>query len=98
MTNLTQTKKYKAQEDLEYRSQHLAALLMILGFSTKDIEKISIDDAINLIRTRYIYKHSDPTMNIAVSEYIKKQNISLSRNIRRAWFDVQHALYEVENV
>jgi len=92
------TKKYSADKDLEYRSQHLATLLLILGFSFSEIESLSIDDAINSIRKNYVYKHSDPNINIASQEYIKKQNISLSRNIRRAWFDVQYSTYEVSNV
>jgi hypothetical protein len=45
-----------------------------------------------------VYKHSDPDYNIGVQEYIKKQNIVLNRGVRRAWFDVQVALHEVQNV
>jgi len=90
--------KYKPQEDLEHRSQHLASFLFILGIDEDKFESIKIDDIINLIRNRYVYKHSDPAYNIAVQEYIKKQNIILNRGVRRAWFDVQVATYEVQNV
>jgi hypothetical protein len=90
--------KYKPQEDLEHRSQHLASFLFILGIDEDKFESIKIDDVINLIRNRYVYKHSDPAYNIAVQEYIKKQNIILNRGVRRAWFDVQVAAYEVQNV
>ena len=57
----------------------------------------SIDEAINLVRSRYVYKHSNPDYNIAAQEYIKKQNIVLCRGIRRCWFSIQYALYEVKN-
>jgi hypothetical protein len=90
--------KYRAQEDLEHRSQHLASFLFILGIEENKFESIKIDDVINLIRNRYVYKHSDPDYNIGVQEYIKKQNIVLNRGVRRAWFDVQVALHEVQNV
>ena len=78
---------YNSLEDLEINSQHLASFLYILG----------IDEAINLVRSRYVYKHSNPDYNIAAQEYIKKQNIVLCRGIRRCWFSIQYALYEVKN-
>lgn len=89
-------KKYKAKEDLEIRSQHMASLLYILGVDKTEFSSITIDQLINLIRNRYIYNH-DITLNIACQEYIKKQSILLNRNIRRAWFDIQVANYEVLN-
>jgi len=81
--------KYDPSADLEYRSGQLASFLYILGFSDDQVKSISIDDAINLIRDRYVYSHADGISEI--QEYIKKQNIVLTRNIRRAWFDVQAA-------
>lgn len=89
--------KYDAQADLEIRSQHLASLLYVLGYERDDFENVTIDDAINQIRDIYIYKH-DISTNVACQEYVKKQSIVLSRNVRRAWFDVQYASHEVENV
>jgi hypothetical protein len=90
--------KYRPLEDLEHRSQHLASFLFILGIDEHDFESTKIDDVINLIRNRYVYKHSHPDYNIAVQEYVKKQSIVLNRGVRRAWFDVQVASYEVQNV
>jgi hypothetical protein len=93
---IKQNRKYNPYADLSLRSCHLASLLYILGIDRKEFQSISIDDLVNIIRDRYIYKH-DISTNIASQEYIKKQNILLTRNIRRAWFDVQVAHYEVEN-
>jgi hypothetical protein len=84
---------YDPQEELKTRSGHLASFLYILGYETYQFENITIDDAINLIRNTYIYKH-DISTNIASQEYVKKQSIVLSRGIRRAWFDVQFSGHE----
>jgi hypothetical protein len=81
--------KYDPSADLEYRSGQLASFLYILGFSDEQVKSISIDDVINLIRDRYVYSHAQNTPEI--QEWIKKQNITLTRNVRRAWFDVQVA-------
>jgi hypothetical protein len=81
--------KYDPIADLEYRSGQLASFLYILGFTDDQIKSISIDDAINLIRDRYVYSHAQGIPKI--QEYVKKQNIILTRNVRRAWFDVQTA-------
>jgi len=89
--------EYNASEDLEINSQHLAAFLYILGVHEDNFNNLSIDEAINLIRSKYVYKHSNPEYNIAAQEYIKKQNIVLSRGVRRCWFGIQYALYEVRN-
>lgn len=83
--------KYNPHADLEYRSRQLASFLYILGFSDEQIINLTIDDAINIIRDRYVYSHAQNVPEI--QEYIKKQNITLTRNIRRAWFDVQTAIY-----
>ena len=83
--------KYDPHSDLEYRSGQLASFLYILGFSDDQLKTITIDDAINTIRNKYIYSHD--MKNTASQEYIKKQNITLTRAIRRAWFDVQVARY-----
>ncbi len=91
------TTKYDAEADLKIRSQHLASFMYILGIDEEDFLKTTIDDLILLIRERYAYDH-DISLDIASKEYIKKQNISLSRGIRRAWFDIQFATYEVNNV
>jgi hypothetical protein len=88
--------KYDPIADLEYRSEHLAAYLFILGFEERDFDKITIDDCINAIRDRYRYDH-DTNIDSAVKDFIKRQNITLTRNVRRAWFDVQVALHEVKN-
>ena len=69
--------------------------MYILGIKEDKFEETTIDDIINVIRDVYIYKH-DISLNIASQEYIKKQNIVLSRNARRAWFDVQFANHEAK--
>lgn len=86
---------YDAEEELKTRSRHLASFLYILGYESSQFETLTIDDAINLIRARYVYKH-DISTNIGCQEYVKKQSIQLSRGIRRAWFDVQFASHEVQ--
>jgi hypothetical protein len=91
------TNKYDSREELSVRSRNLASLLYILGYDRDSFDSVTIDDAINKIRDTYIYKH-DISTNVACQEYVKKQSIVLSRNIRRAWFDVQYSAYEVENV
>ena len=93
---MTLIKKYDARADLEIRSQHLASFMYILGIDEEDFSKTTIDDLILLIRKVYAYDH-DISLDIASKEYIKKQNIALSRGVRRAWFDVQFAIYEVNN-
>jgi hypothetical protein len=89
--------KYDPNAELEIRSQHLASFMHILGVDEKDFSKVTIDDLINLIRKNYAYDH-DISLDVASKEYIKKQNIALSRGVRRAWFDVQFANYEAKNV
>lgn len=89
--------KYDPNAELEIRSQHLASFMYILGIDEKKFAQVTIDDLINLIRKNYAYDH-DISLDIASKNYIKKQNITLSRGIRRAWFDVQFANHEVKNV
>ena len=90
------TRKYDPHSELEIRSQHLAAFMYILGIDEDKFDTVTIDDLITLIRVNYAYDH-DISLDVASKEYIKKQNISLSRGVRRAWFDVQFAGYEVGN-
>lgn len=99
---MTKMSKYDAKADLEYRSCHLAAFLIMLGFGADKIQELSIDDVIERVRSRYAYSaeitHLGPEpATIAVTEFVKYLNILYSRNIRRAWFDVQVAMHEVEN-
>lgn len=89
--------KYNAELDLFMSSTSLASLLYILGIERNNFESITIDEVINLIRDKYVYKH-DMSLSTASQEYIKKQNIILTRNVRRRWFDIQVAQYEVNNV
>lgn len=91
------TNKYDPREELSVRSRNLASLLYILGYDRDSFDSVTIDDAINKIRDTYIYKH-DISTNVACQEYVKKQSIVLSRNIRRAWFDVQYSAYEADHV
>jgi len=88
--------RYDPVADLAYRSEHLAAYLFILGFDEARFDEVTIDDCVNAIRDRYRYDH-DIEIDSSVKDYIKRQNITLTRNVRRAWFDVQAALYEVAN-
>ena len=88
--------KYDPVADLEYRSEQLAAYLFILGFDEKEFDEITIDDCVNRIRDLYRYDH-DTDIQSDVKDCIKRQNITLTRNVRRAWFDVQVAMYEVQN-
>ena len=88
--------KYDSVADLAYRSEQLAAYLFILGFNKAHFDEATIDDCVNAIRDRYRYDH-DTEIDSAVKDYIKRQNITLTRNVRRAWFDVQVALHEVTN-
>jgi len=87
------TNQYDRISDLEFCSKNLASLLYVLGYERSEFESVSIDDAINAIRDMYIYKH-DMSESAAVQSYMKKQNILLTRNIRRGWFNVQFSQYE----
>ncbi len=90
--------KYDKHADSQYCCERLASLLLVLGYSFDEFQASSIDDVVNKIRDTYIYKHSSHE-NSAAQTYIKKQNILLTRNIRRTWFDVQFATHGgTENV
>jgi hypothetical protein len=93
---------YNLEKDSLYCSTQLASVLLALGYDQNDFESTSIDDAVSTIRTRYAYSpeitHLGPTAaTVAVSEFLKYQNIIYSRTIRRAWFDVQICNYEIAN-
>jgi len=84
---------YISGEDLETSSQNFASLLYVLGYEKQVFENLKIDDIVNLIRDTYVYKHS-AIEDSAAQAYIKKQNIVLTRAVRRTWFNVQFALHE----
>ena len=85
---------YSSDEDFEISSRNLASLLYILGYSKEEFNDLTIENLVNLIRDRYVYKHAF-TENSASQAYIKKQNIVLTRAVRRSWFNVQFASHEV---
>ena len=87
--------KYKPDLELAFASRNMASLLYILGYSADEFNSLSIDDVVNLIRDRYVYRHAE-SENTASQLYIKKQNIVLTRAIRRTWFDVQFSYFEAE--
>jgi hypothetical protein len=91
--NSQKLEKYLSDEDFEISSRNLASLLYILGYGKEEFDDLTIDNLVNLIRDRYVYKHSF-TENSASQAYIKKQNIVLARAVRRSWFDVQFASHE----
>lgn len=96
MSKRKKMSRYDPVADLAYRSEQLAAYLFILGFDESRFNDVTIDDCVNAIRDRYRYDH-DTEIDSSVKDYIKRQNITLTRNVRRAWFDVQAALHEVTN-
>lgn len=92
---------YDASSDFGYASTIIACVLLTLGYDKSEIGHISFDEAIERIRTVYAYKPSHlinmHTENYAVYEYLKSQNILLTRALRRSYFDLQISSYELSN-
>jgi hypothetical protein len=97
----TNDETYDASSDLGYASTTIACVLLTLGYDESEIKNVSFDEAIERIRTVYAYKPSHlinmHTENYAVYEYLKSQNIILTRVLRRSYFDLQISSYELSN-
>lgn len=97
----TKNETYDAASDFAYASTVIACVLLTLGYEASEIKNISFDEAIERIRTVYAYKPSHlinmHTENYAVYEYLKSQNILLTRVLRRSYFDLQISSYELSN-
>ena len=95
--------KYNSVSDYRYNDIGFMSVLYILGFSDDDIENASIDDAINAIRETHKYKPELTTRGegtqtyIASDEFVKKQNLLLSRMARRFYHNRHIAKYMVNH-
>ena len=106
MHNLKTVKKmnrYDPTVDFIYNDIGVSSVLYILGFSDNEINNASIDDAIKAIRDRYKYKHEltirgqgSPTY-VASDEFVKKQNLILSRTIRRFFHNRHLSEFAINN-
>lgn len=98
----TKGETYDATSDFGYASTTIACVLLTLGYEQSEIKTVSFDEAMERIRTIYAYKPSHlinmHTENYAVYEYLKSQNILLTRVLRRSYFDIQVSSYELSNV
>ena len=98
----TKSETYDANSDYGYASTTIACVLLTLGYEQSEIKNVSFDQAIERIRTVYAYKPSHlinmHSENYAVYEYLKSQNIILTRVLRRSYFDLQVSSYELSNV
>ncbi len=93
---------YCASSDHGYASTTIACLLFSLGYEPAEFSTVSFDEVMEKIRVVYAYKPSHlinmQTENYAVYEYLKNQNILLTRVLRRSYFDLQISAYELSNV
>lgn len=80
---------YQYQPDLDYayhRDIYLASLYY-LGYTDTEITTVSIDEVIKQIRSVYNYKLANK--DNASTTYIKRKNIALTRQVRRAFHKMQ---------
>ena len=95
--------KYDPHSDYRYNDVGFMSVLYILGFTDEELQNASIDDAINAIRNTYKYKHELTTRGegtqtyIASDEFVKKQNLILSRMARRFYHNRHIAKYMVDH-
>ena len=95
--------RYDPTVDLIYIDIGVSSVLYILGFTDEEIDNASIDDAINTIRATYKYKHELTTRGegtqtyIASDEFVKKQNLILSRTIRRFFHNRHLSEFAINN-
>lgn len=79
--------KYSPELENEYSATILLATLYQLGFSDSEIATLSIDGAIKRVRETYNY-----TMNrfdCASKTFLKRKNIAIVRQLRRAYQKIQ---------
>jgi hypothetical protein len=95
--------KYNPSNDFRYNNIGFMSVLYILGFTDEEVENASIDEVINTIRDTHRYKGELTTRGegtktyIASDEFVKKQNLILSRMARRFYHNRHIAEYMVEN-
>ena len=78
---------HNSQLDYEYNKNIYMSSLYYLGFNDFEIKDISIDNVIKKIRE--IYKYSPNNKDTASMTYIKRKNIALTRQVRRAYHKMQ---------
>lgn len=92
---------YDASSDHSYASTTIACVLFSLGYEICEFSTVSFDEVMEKIRSVYAYKPSHlintQTENYAVYEYLKSQNILLTRVLRRSYFDLQISAYELSH-
>ncbi len=78
---------YDPQLDYKYNKDIYMASLYYLGFTDSEIGSLTIDDVVKKIRETY--KYSPDNKDTASMTYIKRKNIALTRQIRRAYHKMQ---------
>lgn len=78
---------YAPQLDYKYNKDVYMASLYYLGFTDSEIGSLTIDDVVKKIRETY--KYSPDNKDTASMTYIKRKNIALTRQIRRAYHKMQ---------
>jgi hypothetical protein len=78
---------YNSTLDYLYNKDIYVASLYCLGYTDAEIETVSIDDIIKRIRSVYNYRLSNK--ETASMTYIKRKNIALTRQVRRAFHKMQ---------
>ena len=73
--------------DYQYYHDVFITTLYYLGFSEEEMPNISIDDVITRIRTVYNYNLNNK--DFASVTYLKRKNIALIRQVRRAFHKIQ---------
>lgn len=78
---------YNSKLDYLYNKDMYIASLYCLGYTDAEIETVSIDDVIKRIRSVYNYRLANK--ETASMAYIKRKNIALTRQVRRAFHKMQ---------
>jgi hypothetical protein len=80
---------YNPETDLEYQESFLLYSLYCLGLSYEDIETITIDEMVSLVRDTF--PHDKQSTRTAGGDILHEIQLRMLLNIRRAWFDRQMA-------
>lgn len=81
---------YDAENELQYIEEQLASIMLIVGLPYNAFESTSIDDMINLIKSRFPWGHADG--HIAWKGLLTEHQSLLCQNIRVLWHRRQLAL------
>lgn len=78
---------YNPEVDLEYTEYLLIEILIICGYTSYNLDEITIDEAI--LKIREIFNIDMSTINLASNDFIAIMSSILTSNYRRYWFNRQ---------